>query len=702
MKYSTDWGNGKIINRIDPLKNVGRKTYSGGSGFVLTRPQLLTDRNTFCLKCVPLLQNDGTLNKIFWNEAQSVSVYTSVVRKIPGCAACPIPAQYWIHENDPLFLSFPRQKMSTERPKSLTDFISIFDIRPEDLLDIGFNPAEYWLVPQELLKTIYDSHKLAVETEKYKLPSELYNKLFASKIKCDLLLTYPIQQGQKSLDKGILDGRESGAEDAQTKEAQEISKMIYQILSAILGLYRNGVAHGDIKPANIMMGRRMFRLASGISATTNFFLTDMGSIHAGDLESETGSGRFFNFSVFEKWKNIKPKTFNRDYIGEGGFYPENKMLPEELKSLLCRTLMDGYALALTIWSQAKGSAPTSSLVNRALVEKWQNEKITYAFNTLYDVSNLTIEKMQKIVDLFAGDRSTENMADDYNCIETYGRESEFPFEVKYREEIEKQTGSKSQKEFIEYGYLQEQINFSGKVNPMLRIKGRSRRYRLDDFSMQPLICSRSNGDKPLHTIYYAPDDIAGSRAVEWEKYTPFSLDWVLSDSENRAALTDDLYRQLLDFGRKIDEKYDPDNYKFALPYPRDIVKIDNKWFIQPFFLSPDCYFNRNFKVEEYFKMLCGREENKLSAIDWLDLLKFDHGVGILFELLPDSMVPEIIKCLPSYKIGYLSRKLLETAKFKNYTEGESLPLQANERVRTAKFRKYTEGESLPLQIDERD
>ena len=701
MKYSTDWGNGKIINRIDPLKNVGRKTYSGGSGFVLTRPQLLTDRNTFCLKCVPLLQNDGTLNKIFWNEAQSVSVYTSVVRKIPGCAACPIPAQYWIHENDPLFLSFPRQKMSTERPKSLTDFISIFDIRPEDLLDIGFNPAEYWLVPQELLKTIYDSHKLAVETEKYKLPSELYNKLFASKIKCDLLLTYPIQQGQKSLDKGILDGRERGAEDAQTKEAQEISKMIYQILSAILGLYRNGVAHGDIKPANIMMGRRMFRLASGISATTNkelvqspkdklrvasgisattnFFLTDMGSIHAGDLESETGSGRFFNFSVFEKWKNIKPKTFNRDYIGEGGFYPENKMLPEELKSLLCRTLMDGYALALTIWSQAKGSAPTSSLVNRALVEKWQNEKITYAFNTLYDVSNLTIEKMQKIVDLFAGDRSTENMADDYNCIETYGRESEFPFEVKYREEIEKQTGSKSQKEFIEYGYLQEQINFSGKVNPMLRIKGRSRRYRLDDFSMQPLICSRSNGDKPLHTIYYAPDDIAGSRAVEWEKYTPFSLDWVLSDSENRAALTDDLYRQLLDFGRKIDEKYDPDNYKFALPYPRDIVKIDNKWFIQPFFLSPDCYFNRNFKVEEYFKMLCGREENKLSAIDWLDLLKFDHGVGILFELLPDSMVPEIIKCLPSYKIGYLSRKLLETAKFKNYTEGESLPLQIDER-----------------------
>ena len=663
MKHSEEWGNGKVFKPINPLEISGRKTYSGGSGFVLTTPQLPGVKNTFCLKCVPLLQEREKLNEIFWNEAQSVSVYTSVVREISGCAACPIPAQYWIHESDPLFLSFPRIEMSKERPKCLIDFISIFDIQPEQLLDKGIDPAKYWLAPRELLKNIYDSHKLAGETQKYNLPPELYNKLFASKIKCDLLLTYPIQQGKDSLDKGVLSWRESKTEDAQAKEAQEISKMIYQILSAILELYRNGVAHGDIKPANIIR-RLIRRLGSGQPPENSYFLTDMGSIHAGNLESETGSGRFFNFSAFEEWKNIEPEKFNQDSIGEGGFYPENEMPPEELKSLLCRTLMDGYALALTIWSQAKGSDPTSSLVNRALVKKWQNEKIVDAFNTLYDVRNLTIEKMQGIVDSFAWDHSAGSIADDYNCIETYGRESEFPFEVKYTEVEEvtdKRVGSNTREVSIEYGYLQEQINFSGKVNPMLRIKGRSRYQHLDTLLMKPLIRSYSNGNKPLHEIYHAPDDITGSRTVAWDEYKPFSLDWVLSDSKNRESLTDALYQQLLELGRKIDEAFAPDRFSFALPYPRDIVKIDNKWFIQPFFLSP-CSLNCNFKFEEYFKMLCG-EENTLSALDWLDLLKFDKGVGILFELLPDSMVPEIIKCLESSENDNLSKKLLNTAKF---------------------------------------
>ena len=676
MKHSEEWGNGKVVKH-SLLGSFGRKTYSGGSGFVLTSPQLPGVKNTFCLKCVPLLQESEKLNEIFWNEAQSVSVYTSVVRKISGCAACPIPAQYWIHESDPLFLSFPRGEMSKERPKCLIDFISIFDIQPEQLLDKGIDPAEYWLAPRELLKTIYDSHKLAGETQKYNLPPELYNKLFASKIKCDLLLTYPIQQGKDSLDKGVLSWRESKTEDAQAKEAQEISKMIYQILSAILELYRNGVAHGDIKPANIIR-RSIRRLGSGQPPENSYFLTDMGSIHAGNLESETGSGRFFNFSVFEEWKNVEPEKFNQDSIGEGGFYPENEMPPEELKSLLCRTLMDGYALALTIWSQAKGSDPTSSLVNRALVKKWQSEKIVDAFNTLYDVRNLTIEKMQEIVDWFAYDHSAGRIADDYNCIETYGRESEFPFEVKYTEVIETQVNNKTCEVSIEYGYLQEQINFSGKVNPMLRIKGNGGYSRIaDTLSMKPLISSYSNGSKILHEIYHAPDDITGSRAVAWDEYKPFSLDWVLSDSKNRESLTDALYQQLLELGRKIDEKFAPDKLWFALPYPRDIVKIDNKWFIQPFFLSV-CRLNREFKFEEYFKMLCG-QENTLSALDWLDLLEFDKGVGILFELLPDSMVPEIIECLKSSENRNLSRKLLSTAKFKKYPEGESLPLQIDER-----------------------
>ena len=296
---------------------------------------------------------------------------------------------------------------------------------------------------------------------------------------------------------------------------------------------------------------------------------------------------------------------------------------------------------------------------------------------MYDVRNLTIEKMQGIVDSFAWDHSAGSIADDYNCIQTYGRESEFPFEVKHTE-VEEVTDNRVGEVSIEYGYLQEQINFSGKVNPMLRIKGQGDYSSIaDTFIMKPLIRSFSNGNKPLHEIYHAPDDITGSRTVAWDEYKPFSLDWVLSDSKNRESLTDALYQQLLELGRKIDEAFAPDRFSFALPYPRDIVKIDNKWFIQPFFLSP-CRLNRNFKMEEYFKMLCG-EENTLSALDWLDLLKFDKGVGILFELLPDSMVPEIIKCLESSESCHLPSGLLKTPKFRKYTGGESLPLQIDER-----------------------
>jgi hypothetical protein len=166
-----------------------------------------------------------------------------------------------------------------------------------------------------------------------------------------------------------------------------------------------------------------------------------------------------------------------------------------------------------------------------------------------------------------------------------------------------------------------------------------------------LIRSYSNGSKPLHEIYHAPDDITGSRTVAWDEYKPFSLDWVLSDSKNRESLTDALYQQLLELGRKIDEafarelgrkidkKFAPDRFSFALPYPRDIVKIDNKWLIQPFFLSP-CSLNCNFKFEEYFKMLCGKE-NALTPQNWLDLIAYDEGVGILYDLIPDGMVPEV-------------------------------------------------------------
>jgi hypothetical protein len=45
-------------------------------------------------------------------------------------------------------------------------------------------------------------------------------------------------------------------------------------------------------------------------------------------------------------------------------------------------------------------------------------------------------------------------------------------------------------------------------------------------------------------------------------------------------------------------------------------------------------------MTEYFKMLCGKE-NALTPQNWLDLIAYDEGVGILYDLIPDGMVPEV-------------------------------------------------------------
>ena len=589
MKYASEWGNGCRDVSGKSSSRFQRLEAHGGSGATLGGNHPMA---RYCLKIVKLQEKDGRLNDRLWSEARSVSLYTSVARNIPGCAVCPLPASYWIHENDPLYEKYPRTRMSEKHPRALIDHLSLFDVAPEQLESLGVDdPAAYWFVPPPLLKQIYDGRKSA-----------------------RLLLTYPVLRGESSL------------HDAPLKSPLEIRRMVYHILSAILVLYRNGLAHGDVKPANIML-MRPFGFDYGLDCS--YFLTDIGSVHSGDQPSDSFTEGFFNTGVFEKWKKEPArKKQNREFIGEGGFEPDTKLSESALNKLLRRTLMDGYALAVTIWSMAKGREPVSPLFNRDLVnDKWHCGTITDVFNRLCDVRNLTIAEMQKIADRLKAEFPCRFDKSAY--IKTYGRESEVEFDVERVDKV-------SCGEEVEYGKISEQLNLSGKCNPMARfhVKGEIG-WLPRDIIMQPIIETYSNGGRFVNDMYYAPDDArSGRRSVDFENYLPCTLDRLLEND----MLTEENVSDLLALGRRIDRhratlKEPParNHLPMPLPYPQDIVKVGGEWMIQPSFLGSSIYSEIPF--EEYFKMLC-RRKNVLTFDNWVSLLEYDRGAGILFELMP--------------------------------------------------------------------
>lgn len=688
MKYSREWGKGHVAVRRVGGGEIFRRTYSGGSGSVLGNGRL---GGGFCLKLVRLLDKTGDVRNMFWQEAKSVSLYTSAARGIPSCVTCPIPAHYWIHENDPIYKKFRCSDAGT-----LDDFISLFDVKREQLMELGIEPTDYRYIPAELLNNIYQEYELAIKARKY-LPDDLFKTIFDNKIKADILLTYPIWKGDISIDKIL-----------RSFELVDICKLIYQILSAILALYRNGMAHGDIKPANIMSFRNHTPGRGAVHAEKNYFLTDIGSIHSGAQPSEAGTINFFHTAVYECWeKEIDSKSKqlnsqddayrdqNQRFIGEKTDLLCNKVpkapfeTPKELNTLLRRTLMDGYALAATVWAVAWGRNPqTNTLNKRVISDKWSDRQVTDIFSILYDIKNLSITKMQKIADdlreRFVFDSAK---VPSFKQLATYGREAEIKFEVlKTDEETVLITGGLGRRTTdadedsikIEYGYLTEQFNCSGVNNLMMRC---CTKPSLNDFPkdavIQPLITAYSNGNSFVNNIYYAPDDIeTGPRVKDINKYVPYTLDYMLS-SDN---LDDENIEELLQFANLIlIQRLRHEGCYCWLPYPADIVKINGKWMIQPFFLGR-IDLHEDFSLSEYFKMLCGRD-NALTAQNWADLLYYDKGIGILFNLIPQNMVTEVSELInnklketsrtdDSDRLGSflynLSKNLKETGKFKKY------------------------------------
>lgn len=659
MNYNSEWGNGKIRNGRVFYQQYHSGKRVGGIGAVLEGERLFG----YNLKIVSYSAADGKINECFWSEAKSVSLYNSVARDIQGCIKCPIPAYYWIHEDDPLYINFPRGKMSQDPVRSLSDFISLFDIDPEKLKEFGVNPDEYWLIPSELLKDIYENYTLAKEAGKY-LPSKLHTDIFGKRKNCNMLLTYPISK----CDRILTEIRFHSDED----KAAEIKKMVCHILSAILDLYRNGLAHGDIKPDNIMRTYGIKLIPRpGMSW---YSLTDMGSVSAGDLPSDTCSEPFFNKYYYKKWQNDK-KTY-KEFLGGSKLKPYKKYNEEELNNLLRRTIMDGYALGLSMWAMACGERLIRLPLNEFVITDLNDSMITEIYNILTDIENLTVSKMEEIVNSLKGEFAPDEQSQ--KCISTYGRESEIRFDTQNFDEI----GDENQKLRIEYGYLYEQLNFSGKHNPMLKISGHNVKSYDEIYFMQPVIKTCSNSRKTLNYIYYAPDDISGARAVDFNKYKPCSLDYLLAENK----LTDELADELIEFGRTIDSINGQRNIHglTVLPYPLDIVRIDGKWKLQPFFLS-DKNYRCDTSYAEYFKMLCSKENN-ISAEAWAFLIAFDHEVGILYELIPDDMACKVVEYLST--VNDIDIDKIEIGKFSEHRNISMMKHLYRDLRKTRKFGRY--------------
>ena len=488
----------------------------GGSGWIYSPSNL-----PFCLKLIRLWE-DGNINPNFWNEAKSVSVYCAAIRFLSGTSKIPLGIQYWIGSEK----NCPRRDTI-----SLTEFFSLFSIEQDEKMKW----ANFILAEPELLKKLY--HNRDPE-------------------KADLVLTYPILRGEKSLDAYL------GKEDFSEEDALQLTQ---QMLSTILALYRSNCVHGDIKPSNIMI--------SEMDGKKVFSLTDFGSLGSEKNPSESGTGIFFNADLFK-------------YLTESKF----------CSPLQARTLMDCYALSRTIYALAVGRIPVSPILNPEVVTgKWP--RIAKTFLRLYDAKELTIEDLETL----AG-RIPIAVSGQWQPFSFW--EPGMPREFKLFE-------SKKEKNGILYGRFHEQLRFTEEFDPLMKIYGafprHSHLYReLTDLLLLPLV----SGCKSL--IFHAPDDLATSRRPQdFSFYQPKTLETV-----SRLTKADE--RIIFEIGRRLNHlfQHHPEE-KAYLPEKRDLVWCDGKIKLR-WNTSDSRKLDRPIDYMAYFKFLISGEA-AFSLCDWQTL-----------------------------------------------------------------------------------
>lgn len=498
----------------------------------------------FCLKLVRLREN-GRVNPNFWNEAKSVSVYCAAIRFLPGTLKIPFGAQYWcprVNDCDTI---------------SLKSCFSLFSI------SLASDEKKAW------------DHYVLAEPE---FLEGLYRNRYSETP--DLILTYPLLKGEKSLDI-YLKEKNFSEEDALL--------LTQQMLSTILALYRNNCAHGDIKPANIMVSETYGRKV--------FSLTDFGSVGSEKTPSDSGTGIFFNAGLFDR------------FINDRGY-----------SQLQARTLMNCYALSRTIYALAAGRIPVSPILNPEIVtKKWP--RIAETFLRLYHADKLTFEDLE----MLAG-RIPSAVSGQWQPFSIW--EPGMPRGFKLFEGKKENNG-------ILYGRFYEQLYFAEEFDPLMKIYGafpaNSFLYReLTDLLLLPLV----SGCKSL--IFHAPDDLATSRRPQdFSSYQPKTLETV-------STLAEADEKKIIEIGRRLNDLFQrhPDE-KAYLPEKRDLVWCDGEIKLR-WNTSNSRKLDRPIDYRAYFKFLISGEAI-FSHGDWQTLLP---KWSLLTEKLTTEQISDFFNRIP--------------------------------------------------------
>ena len=427
-------------------------------------------------------------------------------------------------------------------------------LHQDDSLGAGWRENKRTPKIAELFRGVCIERGQLIRYRKYRaIPEELLRRIYDEDLDADLLLVYPMAYGgEKNLSSYYGDDA-FFAEDARA--------LIGQVAAAILDLYRCGTAHGDIKPENIMVseigGKKLFRL------------TDFGSAHFEDAPSDSGTKVFYDRVLYE---TILNKTGSE---------------------LIARIYTDFYALNRTVLVLALGYLPDNVdaegkfiLVNDDCVtERWP--EIREEWEMLQQLDRRTMDDFRKLA-------AEEPAAVNPDWEPFYSPRIEFDSMI-----IVNGT--------MEYGWLHEQISFSNRFDPLMRVSGietdRAVLKLFPEFCHVPLAVS------PYEKIFHAPDDArTGQPPLNFHDYTPATLDNI--------QLTDEEKERLTGYGKKLNEYFvENPGARACLPMKEDIFRCGGAL---KMIWGKQTTLVRAIDYEAYFRLLAANQAD-LSPCHWLQI-----------------------------------------------------------------------------------
>lgn len=501
----------------------------GGVGAVLQGFHRLEPR--FVLKIVSRTRDR---NSEFWSSASSVQSWCAKVRFANSCfTKVPVAMEYWIHEDD-----LDRRGVNDHLPRRLSRLIDNCHGKlgdhgelPDALADIV--PREYVLCPEQQLERIFEEDNAGIIRS------------------WRLLYTYPIQWGGEKNVGDYIEKRYSFSE-------KELQECFYQILKSIEYLYQINAAHGDIKPANILVTRSN-------DGSLLFRLSDIDAFYSEQTPSTLMTPAFLPVESVQR-----------------------KLKERAASDTEFRILLDCFALGRTI---AWMFSPEHSLPPPP---DYRMPEILKRFSTL---DQLTLENFKQTI---------TDLEKDYGC--ELKKASYIPYALsgQFDEALNCCCGDLGKP-----GTFHEQIRFTREIDPLLKSEGDFRKFPvcsvLTDVLHQPI------GIDINYSYFHAPDDaVTGKIPRDFDNYTPKSL-------ENTRATSKEA-ELIISYGRKLNGYFHsaPGERRF-LPRKRDIIWCNGQPVI--FWGKGWCLsLEQKIDYEACFRYFCTGETKHFSLDDWLELL----------------------------------------------------------------------------------